>query len=115
MCVCVSLFVCALLSHPYGVMCWSMIVVVPAHSHSSFFVKMWVLCLSLFCCALLCALSIFAIILKRKRELVALHLLSYGCLVTVNVLWLFLTVPWVGLQCVIVVFPDHIHLHFNPG
>ena len=22
-------------------------------------------------------------------------------------LWLFLTVPWVGLQCVIVVFPDH--------
>ena len=26
---------------------------------------------------------------------------------TVSVLWLFLTVPWVGLQCVIVVFPDH--------
>ena len=23
---------------------------------------------------------------------------------------LFLTVPWVGLQCVIVVFPDHTHL-----
>ena len=22
-------------------------------------------------------------------------------------MWLFLTVPWVGLQCVIVVFPDH--------
>ena len=31
-----------------------------------------VLCLSLFCCELLCVLSIFAIILKRKRELVAL-------------------------------------------
>ena len=45
-----------------------------------------VLCLSLFCCALLCVLSCFAIILKRKRELVALLLLSYGCLVTVNVL-----------------------------
>ena len=29
---------------------------------------------------------------------------------TVCVLWLFLTVPWVGLQCVIVVFPDHTHL-----
>ena len=43
-------------------------------------------CLSLFCCALLCVLSSFAIILKRKRELVALLLLSYGCLVTVNVL-----------------------------
>ena len=26
--------------------------------------------------------------------------LSFGCLVTVNVLWLFLTVSWVGLQCV---------------
>ena len=41
------------------------------------------LCLSLFCYALLCVLSSFAIILKRKRELVDLLLLSYGCLVTV--------------------------------
>ena len=49
----------------------------------------------------------FAIILKRKRKLVALLLLSYRCIVTINVLCLFLTVPWVGLQCVIVVFPDH--------
>ena len=70
---------------------------------------MGVLCLSLFWYALLCILSSFAITLKRKRELVAL-LLSYRCLVTVNVLWLFLTVQWVGLQCVIVVFPDHTHL-----
>ena len=45
-----------------------------------------VLSLSLFCYALLCVLSSFAIILKRKRELVALLLLSYRCLVTVNVL-----------------------------
>ena len=37
-------------------------------------------------------------------------LLSYRCNVTVNVLRLFLTVTWVGLQCVIVVFPDHTHL-----
>ena len=29
--------------------------------------------------------------------------------VTVNVLWLFLMVPWVGLQCV-VLFPDTHHL-----
>ena len=56
--------------------------------------------------------SSFAIILTRKRELVALILLSFACLVTVNVLWLFLVVPWVGLQCVIVVFPDHTHSLF---
>ena len=35
-----------------------------------------------------------------------------GCIVTINVLWLFLTVPWVGLQYVLVVFPDHTHLLF---
>ena len=34
-------------------------------------------------------------------------LLSNRCLVTVNVLCLFRTVPWVGLQFVIVVFPDN--------
>ena len=62
---------------------------------------------------LLCVLSSFAILLKRMRELVALLVLSYGCLVTVNVLWLFLTVSWVGMQCVIVVFPDHTHLLFE--
>ena len=70
------------------------------------------LCLSLFCYALLCVHSSFAIISKRKRKLVALLLLSYRCIVTINVLWLFLTVPWVGLQYVIVVFPDHTHLLF---
>ena len=46
-------------------------------------------------------------------ELVALLLLSFGCLVTVNVLWLFLRMPWVGLQFVIVVFPGHTQLHFT--
>ena len=74
---------------------------------------MGVLYLSLFCYALLCVHSSFAIILKRKRKLVALLLLSYRCIVTMNVLWLFLRVPWVGLQCVIVVFPDHTLLLFN--
>ena len=63
-----------------------------------------VLCLYLFCYALLCAHSSFEIILKRKRKLVALLLLSYRCIVTINVLWLFLKVPWVGLQYVIVIF-----------
>ena len=43
--------------------------------------------------------------------LVALLVLSYRCILTINVMWL--TVPWVGLQCVIVVFPDHTHLPFQ--
>ena len=68
--------------------------------------------LSLFCYALLCVHSSFVIILKRKRKLVALLLLSYRCIVTINVLWLFLTMPLVGLQYVILVFPDHTHLLF---
>ena len=53
----------------------------------------------------LCGLKCFAIILKRKKKLVALLLLSYGCIFTINVLWFFLTVPWVCLQYVTVVFP----------
>ena len=57
------------------------------------------LCLSLFCYTLLCVHFSFAIIKKRKRKLVALLLSSYRCIVTINVMWLFLTVPWVGLQC----------------
>ena len=76
---------------------------------------MGVLCLFLFCYmyALLCVHSSFAIILKRKKKLAALLLLSYRCIVTINILWLFLTVPWVGLQCEIVLFPDHTHYIFQ--
>ena len=70
---------------------------------------MGVLCLSMFCYVLLCVHSSFAIILKRKRKLIALLVLSYRFSV-INVLWLFLVVPWVGLQCVNVVFPDYTHL-----
>ena len=40
-----------------------------------------------------------------KREL-----RSSWCLVTLIVLWLFLALPLVGLQCVIVVLPHHTHL-----
>ena len=40
------------------------------------------------CYALLCAHSSFAFILKRKQ--VALLLLSYRCIVTINIMWLFL-------------------------
>ena len=32
---------------------------------------------------------------------------------TVSVLCLYLTVAWVGLQCVIVTFPGHSHLLFD--
>ena len=52
-----------------------------------------VLCWYAFWYAILDVPSSFVIILARKRELVALLLLSFGCLVTVNYLWLFLTVP----------------------
>ena len=65
---------------------------------------------SMFSCTLLNVLSSLAIILKRKRELDALLGLSSWCLVIV--MWLFLTVSWICLQFVIVVFPDHIHLLF---
>ena len=60
---------------------------------------------SLFCCTFLYVHSSFAIILMGKRELVALLSLSSWCLVIV--VWLFLAVPWICLQFVIVVFPDH--------
>ena len=63
---------------------------------------------SMFYCTLLYAHSSFAIILMGKRELVALLSLSAWCLVIV--VWLFLGVPWVCLQFVIVVFPDYTHL-----
>ena len=60
------------------------------------------------------SIHVRAYILKKKRKLVALLLFSYRCNVTIHVLWLLLTVPWIGLQYVIVVFPDHTHfLYFK--
>ena len=61
----------------------------------------------MFCSTLLYVPSNFAIIWMGKRELAALLNLSSLCLVMVG--WLFLAVPWVCLQFVIVVFPDHTH------
>ena len=58
------------------------------------------------CCALL-----FCNHLDVEKELVALLSLSSWRLVVV--VWLFLTVPLVCLQFVIVVFPDHIHYVYN--
>ena len=48
----------------------------------------------------------------RRLSIPLLLLLWYYCLtnVTINGLCLFLTALWVGLQCVIVVFPNHTHL-----
>ena len=66
---------------------------------------------SMFCCTLLYVPSSFAIILMGKRVLVALLSLSSWCLVIIE--WLFLAVPSVCLQFVIVVLPDHTHLLFT--
>ena len=65
---------------------------------------------SMFCCTLLYVHFSIAIIKMGKRELMALLNLSSWCLVMVE--RLFLTVPQVCLQFVIVVFPDHTHLLF---
>ena len=65
---------------------------------------------SMFCCALLCVHSCFAITSMEKRELVAWLCLYSWCLVIA--VWLFLTMPRVCLQFVIVVFPYHTHLLF---
>ena len=61
----------------------------------------------MFCYTLLYVPSSFAITLMGKRKLVALLSLSSWCFVIV--VWLFLVLPWVCLQFVIVVFPDHTH------
>ena len=65
---------------------------------------------SMFYCALLYVHSSFVIILMGKRELIALLCLPSWCLVIV--VWLFLTMPLVCLQFVIVVFSDHTHSVF---
>ena len=71
--------------------------------------NMGVLCAFNFCYAILCVLSKLTLIWKGKRGpgcfTLTVFLLSYDC----YVLWLFLVVPWAGLLCVIVVFPDHTH------
>ena len=68
---------------------------------------------SMLCCTLLYVHSSIAIILMGKRELVALLSLSSWCLGIV--VWLFLTVPWVYLHFVIVVFPGIQTILFSPA
>ena len=50
--------------------------------------------------------------LEDGEKFVLLLLLSYGRIVTKNILWLFLTVLWVVLLCMIVIFPSHTHFFF---
>ena len=57
---------------------------------------------SMLCCTLLYVHFSFAIILMEKRDLVALLSFTSWCLEIV--VWLFLAVPWVYLEFLIVVF-----------
>ena len=75
---------------------------------------------SIFRCGAFGVITSSTIIVMRKRKLFALLCLTSWGHVTVSVLWFFLTVLWVSLQCVIVVFHDHtlffqtlINLMFN--
>ena len=61
-------------------------------------------------CITLCPYYFCNHLKEEEKAGCSLLLLSYICIVTINVLWLFLTVPCVGLHCVIVVFLDHTHL-----
>ena len=73
-----------------------------------------VFCLSFFCYALLCVHPN----LQRSWRGIESWLLCYycyRCIVTINVLLLFLTVLRVGLQYVVLVFPDHTHYCFGRG
>ena len=65
-----------------------------------FMLFVWVPCFTLFMLCILCIRSSFAIILKRQRKLVVLLLLSYRCIITINVQWPFFTMPRCrGLVC----------------
>ena len=70
-------------------------------------------------CPIVCGGSVFGIcyVLHYLVSFLVLQSSSRGkeswlialIVATVSVVLLFLTVPWVGLQCVIVKFPDHTH------
>ena len=62
-------------------------------------------------CTILCPFY-FGIHLDEVEKAGCLAIIVLQMYCYCNVMWLFLTVPWVGLQCVIVVFPDHTHLLF---
>ena len=66
---------------------------------------------SLFCLGMFCLVS--SLHFQSSMELVALLLLLFLCLVTVNVLWFFPVAPRAALHCAIMAFPDHTHLLFE--
>ena len=66
--------------------------------------------MSMNCVVFLVILSRFAIISLKKRELVSL---LYLCCVCISSPCFTLTIPWVGLQSVIVAFPGHTHFYFR--
>ena len=45
----------------------------------------------------------------RESWLLCYYFLTDVLLLLINVLWIFLVVPWVGLQFVIMIFLDHTH------
>ena len=66
---------------------------------------------SLFCCSILCVLLLCNHLDGEERAgcfTLTVFLMSSA----VSVLWLFLTVLWVSLQKVIVLFPDYTQLLF---
>ena len=62
------------------------------------------------CFSVCCFVSSFYNHLQEEES--ASLLLFNGRLDTVNILWRFLMVPWVGLLSVMVVFSDHTHFFF---
>ena len=63
----------------------------------------------MFYCALLYVHSSFAIILMGKERWLLYFVCLPGAWCLMFVVWLFLTMPQVCLQIVIVVFPDYTH------
>ena len=53
------------------------------------------------------------VILTKKETVGCFALIGFLVFLTVRVLWLFLTVPCIALQYLVVVFPDHTYLLFG--
>ena len=61
-----------------------------------------------FLCITLC--QFFFDHLEEEETTGCFAIIVLNNIVTINILWLLLTVQWVGLLCVIVVLSDHAHL-----
>ena len=67
---------------------------------------------AMFCCVLFSVHSSFAINSMGEERADCFAFFVFRCLLIV--VWLFLTIPLVCLQFVIVVFPDHTHYFQEP-